>query len=132
MILPEGRRSSMPYLCAVLLATIITMGVAPAAHSVTDREALARLLRESAPRFGTVFSTEAVADALQKSKTLCTCFDSNQNAARVGFIVFMGPQAAGEGFTTLCLTPVFTTDGSVTDGTGVCADFTPIPRRSAP
>jgi hypothetical protein len=122
----------MPYLRAVLLATIITMGVAPAAHSLTDREKLGRLLRETAPRFGTVFSAEAVAEALQKAKTLCVCFDSDMNAALVGFIVFTGPQASGEGFTALCLTPVFALDGGATAGTGVCADFTPLPRTSAP
>ena len=122
----------MPYLRAVLLATIVTMGMASAAHSVTDREKLSRLLRESAPRFGTVFSAEAVADALQKSKTVCTCFDPEQNAARVGFIVYLGPQASGEGFTALCLTPIFTLDGAVTGGTGACANFTPFPRGNAP
>ena len=122
----------MPYLRAVLLATIITMGLAPAAHSVTDREKLSRLLRETAPRFGTVFSTQAVADALQKSKTVCTCFDPEQNAARVGFIVFQGPQTSGDGFTALCLTPVFTLDGAVTGSTGACADFTPFPGENTP
>ena len=122
----------MPYLCAVLLATIITLGVVPAAHSLTDRETLVRLLRETAPKFGTVFSAAAVADALQKSKTTCVCFDSNKDAARVGFVVYMGPLAAGEAFTALCLTPVFASDGSVIDGTGACADFTPLPRKSTP
>lgn len=122
----------MPYLCAVLLATIVTMGVSPPAHSLTDREQLAKLLRETAPKFGTVFSAQAVADALQRSKILCTCFDSDQNAARVGFIVYLSPQTAGEGFTALCLTPVFAFDGGSTAGTGSCADFTPLPRKSAP
>src|SRR5262245_38477980 len=121
----------MRYLCAVLIATIIAIGVAPAAHSATDRETLARLLRETAPRFGTILSAQAVADALQKAKILCTCFDSDQNAARIGFIVYMGPRSAGEGFTALCLTPVFATDGSAIDGTGACAHFTPFPRKSA-
>jgi hypothetical protein len=128
----KERRPSMRYLCAVLLATIITIGMAPAAHSVTDREKLGRLLREVAPRFGTVFSAEAVAEALQKAKTLCFCFDSVGDVARVGFIVFTAPQAAGEPFTALCLTPVFAVDGGSTAGTGVCADFTPLPGTSAP
>jgi hypothetical protein len=122
----------MPYLRAVLLATIITMAMAPTAHSATDREKLSKLLRDSAPRFGNVFSAQAVADALQKSKTACVCFDPEQNAARAGFIVFLGPQTSGEGFTALCLTPVFTSDGAVTGGTGACADFTPIPGSNAP
>ena len=122
----------MPYLRVVLLATIVTMGMAPAAHSVTDREKLSRLLRESGPRFGTVFSTQAVADALQKSKTVCTCFDAEKNAARVGFIVYLGPQVSAEGFTALCLTPVFGLDGAVTDGTGSCANFTPVPGGNTP
>lgn len=122
----------MPYLRVVLLATIVTMGMAPAAHSATDREKLSRLLRESAPRFGTVFSAQAVADALQKSKTVCTCFDPEQNAARVGFIVYMAPQTSGDGFTALCLTPIFGLDGAVTGGTGACADFTPFPGGTTP
>lgn len=122
----------MPYLCAVLLATLITLGVAPAAHPVTDREKLGRLLREVAPKLDTVFSAQAVTEALQRAKTLCVCFDSDQNAARVGFIAYLGPPATGEGFTALCLTPVFALDGSATAGTGVCADFTPLPRTGAP
>jgi LDH2 family malate/lactate/ureidoglycolate dehydrogenase len=122
----------MPHLRAVLLATIITMGMVPAAHSATDQQTLAGLLREAAPRFGTVFSAQAVAQALQKSKTVCICFDREQNASRAGFIVYVGPQASGEGFTALCLTPVFTSDGAVTGGTGACADFTPIPGSNAP
>jgi len=122
----------MPYLRAVLLTTIITMGLAPPAHSLTDREKLTRLLRETAPRFGTVFSTQAVADALQKSKTVCTCFDRQQNAALVGFIVYQAPQTSGDAFTALCLTPAFTLDGAVTGSPGVCADFTPFPGENAP
>ncbi len=122
----------MPYLRAVLLATIITMGMAPAAHSATDREKLSKLMRDAAPRFGNVFSAQAVSDALQKSKTVCVCFDPQQNAALVGFMVFLGPRTAGEGFTALCLTPVFTSDGAVTGGTGACAEFTPIPGSNAP
>ena len=51
-----------------------------------------RLLREAAPRFGTVFTTQAVAHALQNSKTVCICFDPHQNAALFGFLVFQRPK----------------------------------------
>jgi hypothetical protein len=123
----------MTYRCAVLLATIITIGVAPAAHSLTDREKLGKLLREAAPRIGTtVLTPDVVSEALQRSKTPCVCFDSEQNAALGGFVVFLGPQSPGEGFTALCLTPAFGLDGSVIGGTGTCADFTPIPTKSTP
>jgi hypothetical protein len=122
----------MAYLRAALVATIISMAVAAPAQSVTDRERLGRLLRDAAPRFGFVFSADAVAAALQKAKTLCTCSDSTLNAARVGFIVYMVPRAAGEAFTALCLTPGFSVDGSVTAATGACADFTAFSTSSAP
>jgi hypothetical protein len=127
----HGRRPSMTYLRAALVVTILTTAVAAPAQSVTDRDRLGRLLRDAAPRFGFVFSADAVAAALQKAKTLCTCFDSTLNAARVGFIVYMVPRAAGEAFTAQCLTPGFSVDGSVTT-TGACADFTAFSTSSAP
>jgi len=122
----------MTYVRAVLVATIITMGVAAPAQSVTDREKLTRLLRDAAPRFGFVFSADAVSAALQKAKTICTCFDSTLNAARVGFIVYQVPRAGGEAFTALCLTPGFALDGSVTAATAACADFTAFSTPSTP
>jgi hypothetical protein len=122
----------MSYRRAVLLVIVITMALASPAHSATDQAKLRKLIRETGPRFGTVFSTAAVSEALQKAKTSCVCFDAELNAARVGFVVFTGPQSAGEGFTSLCLTPVFASDGSVAAGTGACADFTPFATPSTP
>ena len=130
----HGRRPSMTYLRAALVVAILTMAVAAPAQSVTDQQRLGRLLRDAAPRFGFVFSANAVAAALQKAKTLCTCFDPTLNAARVGFIVYMVPRAAGEAFTALCLTPGFAADGSVNSSTstGACADFTAFSTSSTP